>query len=254
MRSGRRREPRSGTSELTPLPLFSFCLQEGLLAVQTVRNMIISVALLATAESALLSTMLNLLTDPQRLEQMQLFALQDPLTGGEPLLSPAVKVGLALATLFLSFLTFAACVRLAVHLSFLIRVIPNHPAINLPLREETILLMQRASLYFTVGLRMLYAFVPLAFYMATGPTAFLVATALVLVALLALDTVPARQVDHLLRASTMANIEAGLGVPPKVAAAMAESVQGGGLPRQGSSISTVADGPERKHHRWHITS
>ena len=90
---------------------------------------------------------------------------------------------------------------------FLVRVIPAHPHINLPLREETILLMQRASLYFTVGLRLLYGFVPLAFYMATGPLAMLISTVLLLISLILLDTVPARQVDNLLRVSTVTSMD-----------------------------------------------
>ena len=94
--------------------------KEGINSVQTVRNMIISVALLATADAGLISTLLNLLTDPQRLQQMRVFSEQDPISGGEPLIGPAVKVALALAALFFSFLTFAQCVRIAVHLVRLI--------------------------------------------------------------------------------------------------------------------------------------
>lgn len=66
----------------------------------------------------------------------------------------------------------------------------------------------RASLFFTCGLRLLYGFVPLAFYMGLGPTALLISTVLVVVALLLLDTVPARQVKHLIRASTQATNDA----------------------------------------------
>lgn len=90
--------------------------KEGINSVQTVRNMIISVSLLATADAALLSTLLNLFTDPQRLEQMRIYSKEDPISGGDPLMGPAVKSALAFAALFFSFLTFAQCVRIAVHL------------------------------------------------------------------------------------------------------------------------------------------
>ena len=90
--------------------------KEGINSVQTHRNMIVSVSILAAAEMTLVSTLFNLLTDPQRLQQMASFSSQDPISGGTPLISPAAKLGIALGTLFLSFLTLAACLRIAVHL------------------------------------------------------------------------------------------------------------------------------------------
>lgn len=122
--------------------------KEILVAVQTIRNLIIAVSLLAAAEATLIGTLLNTLTDTARLQQIQEFSMTDPITNGNPLLSPAVKVALALAAVFLSFLTFAQCVRFSVHLDFLIRVVPAHPHINLPLRDETIILTNRCVLFF----------------------------------------------------------------------------------------------------------
>jgi len=178
--------------------------KEGINAVHTIRNMIISVSLLAAAEATLISQLLNILTDPARLEQIQKFNLSDPISGGESLLSPAVRVALALAALFLSLLTFSQNVRISVHLGFLIRIVPSHRNLHLPLMDETIVLMQRTSLYFTLGLRLMYSFVPLVFYMALGATALLISTCLLMLALFFLDTVPKRHMKRLLRARTQA--------------------------------------------------
>ena len=43
------------------------------------------------------------------------------------------------------------CVRLAVHLGFCIRVKGVHKDTDLPLREEIIVMTERCSLYFTLG-------------------------------------------------------------------------------------------------------
>lgn len=166
--------------------------KEGINAVQTMRNMIITVSLLAAAEVTLVAQLLNILTDAARIQQLEVFGEADPISGGSFIMSPQVKVSLALGSLFASFLVFAQCVRIAVYLGYLIRVVPSNPSINLPLKDDTVILMQRASLYFTIGLRLLYMFVPLSFYMTLGTLALLITTLVLLVALFLLDEEPGR--------------------------------------------------------------
>lgn len=176
---------------------------EGLAAVHTVRNMIISVSLLAAADAALIAQLLNILTDPAKLKQIDEFASADPISNGDSFMSAAVKVALALGAVALSLLVFAQCVRISVHLGFLIRVVPENLNTSLPLKDATIVLVQRASLFFALGLRFLYAFVPLSFYMSLGSLAFLISTVLLLVALIMTDVVPAGNARALLRQSDM---------------------------------------------------
>jgi len=173
--------------------------KEGIVAVQTIRNMIISVSILAAAEAALASQMLNLLTDPARLARIQEYAESDPISNGDSFLSPSTKVALALGAVFLSFLIFAQCARIAVHLGFLFRVVPENLNSSIPLRDATIVLTQRVSLYFALGLRFLYAFVPLAFYMTLGSLALVISTGILLIALLLLDVIPSGPSEALLR-------------------------------------------------------
>ena len=158
---------------------------------------------------------------------------------------------------------------------FLIRVVPTHPHINLPLRDETILLMQRASLYFTLGLRLLYGTVPLLFYAATGPLSLLIATFILILCLFFLDTVPARQVSHLLRTSTMTTVdamEAGVksqqytqqqqqqSVPENGVSSGGGADSGGMIYHQASSVSASRNdidalrrsAESRQDVRWHV--
>lgn len=173
--------------------------REGLTAVHTIRNMIISVSLLAAAEAALIAELINLLTDPVRLARIEEFAESDPISNGDSFMSASTKVALALGDVFLSFLIFAQCVRIGVHLGFMFRVVPEHLNTSIPLRDATIVLTQRVSLYFALGLRFLYAFVPLAFYMTLGSIALVISTGILLFALLLLDVIPAGPSKALLR-------------------------------------------------------
>ena len=79
---------------------------ESLLAVHTVRNLLISVAWFAAADSALIVQMLNILTDPASIAQIEQYSLTDPITHGDSFMSVPVKISLSLSTLFISLLLF----------------------------------------------------------------------------------------------------------------------------------------------------
>lgn len=173
--------------------------KSGLEAVHTIRNLIISVSLLAAAEASLIASLLNILTDPAKLEQIDTFSKSDPISDGNSFVAAEVKVALTLGVVALSLLIFAQCVRIAVHLGFLIRIVPVNMNVSIPLRDATFVLTQRMSLYFALGLRFLYAFVPLMFYMTLGALALAISTGLLLIALLLLDIIPAGHTQKLLR-------------------------------------------------------
>ncbi|KAI8108592.1 hypothetical protein M9434_006617 [Picochlorum sp. BPE23] len=191
--------------------------REALAAVHTVRNLIISVSLLAAAQASLIAQLLNILTDPTKLEQMEKYAASDPITKGDSFLSPEVKVALALGDMFLSLLLFAQCVRISVHLGFLIRIVPENMNACLPFRETTFVLMQRASLFFALGIRCLFGFVPLAFYMTLGCLALLVSTVILIIVMLFLDVIPTTyHTQSLLRSSADAVVEASSYESPRL--------------------------------------
>lgn len=161
--------------------------KEGINAVQTVRNLIIAVSILAAATAALASTLINLMTDAQKLQQVETYASIDPFSS--TLLSPQVKLGIALGLLLLAIMAFAQSVRLAVHVGFAVRVVASSPARHAALARQTITFMRRSSLYFAIGLRFIYATGPYVLYIL-GPTSLLIATVLVLVAQVLFDIVP----------------------------------------------------------------
>jgi hypothetical protein len=174
---------------------------EGLAAVHTVRNLLISVSLLAAAEATLIVQLLHILTDPTSIRQIDQYSSDDPITHGDSFMSAPTKVAVALGDVFLSFLLFVQCVRISVHLGFLIRIVPENLNTTLPFREATIVLTQRATLFFSLGIRFLFGFVPLAFYMTLGCLALLISTILLLVVMLFLDVIPSSESRRLLRSS-----------------------------------------------------
>ena len=195
---------------------------EGLAAVHTVRNLLISVSLLAAAEATLVVQLLSILTDPAKIEQIEEYAVSDPITSGNSFMSASTKVAIALGDIFLSLLLFVQCVRISVHLGFLIRVVPENLNTRLPLRDATIVLTQRTTLFFSLGIRFLFGFVPLAFYMTLGTLALLISTVLLLLVMLFLDVIPSGgSTEWLLRTASEAVLESS--VQPV-------SVGGGALP------------------------
>lgn len=196
--------------------------KEGINSVQTLRNMAIAVSLLAAAQSTFAAQLMTILTDPTRLNQLAHYAAEDPISserarrcaargpnlptkqlsnfvmpkpaaaaGGSPVAAPELKVGIGLGLLFLSLMFYAQSARGSIHLGFVVRVMPTHPHIDIPLRDEAILLVHRTSLYFSIGLRILYLFFP-TFFWTMGTTPFLVSMVVVIVALTYMDQLPSR--------------------------------------------------------------
>ncbi len=164
---------------------------EALLAVHTVRNLLISVAWFAAADSALIVSMLNILTNPSSIAQIEEYSSNDPITHGDSFMSVPVKISLALSTLFISLLLFVQSARMAVHLGFLVRVVPDSAMSNtkVPFRQFTVVQTQRMNFQFSIGVRLLFAFVPLTFYAMLGTLALLISTVVLLCLMVYLDVV-----------------------------------------------------------------
>lgn len=195
---------------------------ESILAIHTFRNLLISVAWFAAADSALIVHTLNVLTSPSSIAQIEEYEATDPITHGDSFISVPVKISLALAVLFMSLLLFVQSARMAVHLGFLVKVVPENANRKIPFREGmyvgrslarpeahshaptlavTVVLIQRMNFQFSVGVRMLFAFVPLTFYAMLGTLALLISTLVLLVLMFFLDVVPSSSpaVDWLMR-------------------------------------------------------
>ena len=107
-------------------------------------------------------------------------------------MAPQTKLGIALGTLFLSLLAMTQCVRLSVHLTYLIRAAPVDPRRQRRFSQIAFAVNRRASFYFSIGLRLQYAFFPLALYIL-GPLALLITTVVEVIALFLMDLTP----DHI---------------------------------------------------------
>jgi len=108
---------------------------ESILAIHTFRNLLISVAWFAAADSALIVHTLNVLTSPSSIAQIEEYEATDPITHGDSFISVPVKISLALAVLFMSLLLFVQSARMAVHLGFLVKVVPENANRKIPFRE-----------------------------------------------------------------------------------------------------------------------
>ena len=162
---------------------------EGITAAQTVRNMVMGVSVLAAGVTLLAAQLLLLLTDPVRLAQVATYSNKDPISGSSPLMGPETKIGISLGILFVALLTMTQCVRLSVHLSFLLRAVPVDPKRSLKFQKIAFAINRRASLFFSLGLRIQYAFFPLFLYVL-GPLALLLSTVCEVIALFLMDLTP----------------------------------------------------------------
>lgn len=106
-----------------------------------------------------LGRLLQIITTPFAMQQLDYYVGFDPIAPVS-FASPAVKVGLCISVLLLSFGAFAQSARLAVHMSFMLRVAPQLSEykrhLEVPLREELVALTHRVSLCFTLALRLLF--------------------------------------------------------------------------------------------------
>lgn len=161
--------------------------KEGINAVQTVRNLILAVSILAAATAGLASTLIQVLTDTGRQQRLADYARVDPISDGQ-LLSSGAKLGIALGILFLAIMAFAQSIRLAVHVGFTVRVVASDPARYVTLMYHCFTFLRRSSLYFAIGLKLIFATAPVILYVL-GPTAFLIATLLDLAAQFLFDVI-----------------------------------------------------------------
>lgn len=92
--------------------------KEGINAVQTIRNTVLGVSILAAASAVIGSQLINVLTDPTKLNQIELYGAIDPITKGGSIASPPVKVAIALGLLFMSLMAMMQCVRLSIHVGY----------------------------------------------------------------------------------------------------------------------------------------
>ncbi|KAI3427232.1 hypothetical protein D9Q98_007167 [Chlorella vulgaris] len=167
--------------------------KEGINAVQTIRNQVLAVSILAATTAPMLATLINVMTDSAKLQQVAEFSKVDPISDSA-LLSPQLKLGVPFALLLLAVMAYAQSVRLSVHVGYTMRVVSSDPAKNTYLSQLSVTLMRRASLYFAVGLRLFFAFGPYILWVL-GPTTLLIATVLDLAAQFLFDCIPASQLD-----------------------------------------------------------
>lgn len=121
--------------------------------------MIIASTLAITGLGQVLGRLFVIITDQSSLNQIDKYTSSDPI-GANSFTSPETKVGLATAILLISFGAFAQCARLSVHLSFIFRVASctEGKQLGQALRAESIAMTHRVSVYFTVGIRLIFLF------------------------------------------------------------------------------------------------
>jgi uncharacterized membrane protein len=166
--------------------------EEGITAAQSVRNMVMGCAILAAAITLLAAQLILLLTDPIRLDQIAAYANDDPIAGSRSFMAPQTKLGITLGVFFLSLVAHSQCVRLAVHLTFLLRAASADSKRSKRFQVLAFAINRRTSLYFSLGLRLAYAAFAV-FFLVLGVTAFLIATLVEIAALIAMDLIPYRK-------------------------------------------------------------
>ena len=141
-----------------------------------------------------LGRLLAIIFDPAAMHQIDTYVSLDPIAP-DSFCSSEVKMGLSIAALLISLGTFAQSARLAVHLSFLFRVAPllsqRTRHLEVPIRQELVAMTHRVSLYFTLGIRLLFLWAILLAW-CFGITTFVVFAAVVLALLAMSDFIPAQ--------------------------------------------------------------
>lgn len=158
------------------------------------RNQVLAVSILAAASSPLAATLIQVMTDAAKIDQVEAYSKIDPITDS-PLISAPLKLGIALGVLLLAVMAFAQSVRLCVHVvsgrgvlcggrppmrlarrrvclmlgapvlqGYVLRVVASDPPRHAVLARQLVCIMRRSSLYFAVGLRLFFAFGPLVLY------------------------------------------------------------------------------------------
>ncbi|CAL5221187.1 g3334 [Coccomyxa viridis] len=167
--------------------------KETITGVQTLRNSIMAVTLFTVACGYVGARAIpELLLNNEWRENLETLQRYDPITragGGVPLLHPAVKLGIALGILFVSFMCFAQSGRLYSHVGFMLRAVssnlcPEHWTFE----GELLAVLDMAGFLFSLGLRIFMAFGLLVFWVV-GPTTLLIVTVLAVILLFAVDFV-----------------------------------------------------------------
>ena len=166
--------------------------KEGVTAAQGIRNMVIGVSILAAGVTLLAGQLLILLTDPIRLDQIEIYSKNDPISGSNQLMSPPTKIGISLGVLILALICMTQCVRLSVHLTYILRAASADPQRQKRFQRLAFVVNRRASFFFSVGLRIQYAFFPVFLYIL-GPLALLLSSLAEVLALLVMDLTPDRE-------------------------------------------------------------
>lgn len=177
---------------------------EALLAVQQMRNLIVSCTLLVMGMAQIMGRLVVIMVSESNLQTIAVLCRKDPMTGpNESWAPPEVKVAVPFGATLVSLLCFGQSVRLAVHIGFSIRVQGVNAGKRdqrrrdqedgMHLSDEVVVMVQRAELYFTLGLRFLYLFIATIFWVL-GITPLLVSCLTVLVLLVVSDVllVPVR--------------------------------------------------------------
>jgi len=172
---------------------------EAILAVQAFRNFVMGSSFLATAMAGAAFLFVDYASDPTRIAHMNETVLSDPLTARTstepvaPVISASVKLYVAVALSFFSFFFMTQNIRIVVHLGFFIRAAvssgdPEDETYHLKFRDDTLVLVHRAGLFFLLGLRPFYILIPTVAWIL-GPTYLLVASIVLTLLLYFSDTI-----------------------------------------------------------------
>jgi uncharacterized membrane protein len=164
------------------------------IALQAVRNPITAVSILATGTTVGATTLVGILLDSEKMNQVSALGAADPFTGSSTLFSPETKLAVAVSMLFLSFFSLAQSLRLFIHFSFFIRAArfcADHPDYYGEDTTESMVADScktclRAQTFMSFGFRTLYCWIPAIFWLLGGTFLFS-ATVLTTVALYNLD-------------------------------------------------------------------
>ena len=168
---------------------------EANIALQAVRNPITAGSILATGATVGATTLVNILLDGEKMAAVAALGRADPLTGASSLLSPQLKIASAVGVMFLSFFSLAQSLRLWIHFGFFARAAgwarrrtDEYSEVEVEgLYQDACKTCLRAQTFFSVGLRFMYCFLPLIFWLL-GSTYLLAGTLAVTTALYHLDS------------------------------------------------------------------
>ena len=133
------------------------------------RNLITAASILATAGVVGSTTLIKVLTDPAAMEAIRAYARSDPVSGCATAVPPEVKVGAGVVALLASFFSLAQALRLQLHFHHFVAAAKyaaeapgeyDH-AFVVEMRRGATATLLRGQAFFSLGLRLLYAFLPL---------------------------------------------------------------------------------------------